>query len=280
MTDAVTHHADSVTHHAIPDAADKASNRRKQVREANVRYRARRRDGRSHMPMSEAIAALVFDLDGVLVDSESVWDAARREIVARNGGRWQADATRAMMGMSSPEWSRYLHDQLGVPLKPEQINALVIAALLDQFRRRLPLLPGAVVAVRRLADRWPLGLASSANRPVIDTVLKQAGITDCFAVTVSGEEVAAGKPVPDVYLAATHRLGVDPADAAAVEDSTNGLRAAAAAGMVVIASPNRKYPPEPDALALAALVVESLDELTPDAIESAAQRARKQRASG
>ena len=122
--------------------------------------------------MSEAIAAVVFDLDGVLVDSESVWDAARREVVARNGGRWQADATRAMMGMSSPEWSRYLHDQLGVPLKPEQINELVIAALLAQFQLRLPLLPGAVVAVRRLADRWPLGLASSANRPVIDTVLK------------------------------------------------------------------------------------------------------------
>jgi phosphoserine phosphatase len=126
------------------------------------------------MPMSEAIAAVVFDLDGVLVDSESVWDAARREVVARNGGRWQAYATWAMMGMSSPEWSRYLHDQLGVPLKPEQINALVIAALLDQFRRRLPLLPGAVVAVRRLADRWPLGLASSANRPVIDVVLERA----------------------------------------------------------------------------------------------------------
>ena len=160
-----------------------------------------------------------------------------------------------------------------------QINELVVAALLDQYRRRLPLLPGAVMAVRRLADRWPLGLASSANRPVIDAVLERAGITDCFTVTVSGEEVAAGKPAPDVYLTATRRLGVDPADAAAVEDSTNGLRAAAAAGMVVIASPNREYPPEPDALALAALVVESLDELTPDAIKSAAQRARKQRAS-
>src|SRR5215469_5495873 len=118
--------------------------------------------------MSEAIAAVVFDLDGVLIDSESVWDAARREVVARNGGRWQADATRTMMGMSSPEWSRYLHDQLGVPLEPEQINELVVAALLDQYRRRLPLLPGAVAAVKRLADRWPLGLASSSNRPVID----------------------------------------------------------------------------------------------------------------
>jgi HAD superfamily hydrolase (TIGR01509 family) len=230
--------------------------------------------------MSEAIAAVVFDLDGVLVDSESVWDAARREVVARCGGRWRADATRAMMGMSSPEWSRYMHDQLDVPLEPEEINELVVASLLDQYRHRLPLLPGAVATVRRLADRWPLGLASSANRPVIDAVLERAGITDCFAVTVSGEEVAAGKPAPDVYLTAARRLGVDPAYAAAVEDSTNGLRAAAAAGMVVIASPNREYPPEPDALALAALVVESLDELTPDAIESAGQRAHKQSASG
>ena len=100
----------------------------------------------------------------------------------------------------------------------------MVAALLDQYRRRLPLLPGAVVAVRRLADCWPLGLASSANRPVIDAVLERAGITDSYATTVSGEEMAAGKPAPDVYLAATRRLGVDPADAAAVEDSTNGLR--------------------------------------------------------
>src|SRR5215472_4068276 len=144
--------------------------------------------------MSGAIAAVVFDLDGVLVDSESVWDAARREVVACNGGRWQADATRAMMGMSSPEWSRYLHDQMGVPVEPERINELVVAAVLDQYRRRLPLLPGAVVAVRRLAARWPLGLASSSNRPVIDTVLEQAGITGYFAITVSGEEVAAGNP--------------------------------------------------------------------------------------
>ena len=230
--------------------------------------------------MSEVIAAVVFDLDGVLVDSEPVWDAARREVVARNGGRWQADATQAMMGMSSPEWSRYLQGQLGVPLDPEQINDLVVAALLRQYRSCLPLLPGAVATVRRLAECWPLGLASSANRPVIDAVLERAGIADCFAVTVSGEEVAEGKPAPDVYLAATRRLAVDPIDAAAVEDSTNGLRAAAAAGMVVIASPNRAYPPEPDAVALAALVVGSLNELTPDAIESAAQQARKQRASG
>ncbi|MFY9839916.1 MAG: HAD family phosphatase [Xanthobacteraceae bacterium] len=225
------------------------------------------------------IAAVVFDLDGVLIDSESMWDCARREVVARNGGHWQANATQTMMGMSSPDWSRYLHDELGVPLDPERINEFVVAALLDQYRRRLPLLPGAVAAVKRLADRWPLGLASSANRPVIDAVLQQAGIADCFTVTVSGEEVAAGKPAPDVYLAAARRLGVAAADAAAVEDSTNGLRSAAAAGMLVIASPNREYPPEPDALALAALVVESLDALTPETIERAARQSRNQHAS-
>ena len=230
--------------------------------------------------MTEAIAAVVFDLDGVLVDSESVWDTARREVVARNGGRWQVDATRTMMGMSSPEWSHFLHDELGVPLKPERINDLVVAALLDQYRRRLPLLPGAVAAVRRLANCWPLGLASSANRAVIDFVLLRAGIADCFVVTVSSEEVAAGKPAPDIYLAATRRLGVDAANAAAVEDSTNGLRAAAAAEMLVIASPNREYPPTSEALALAALVVESLDALTPEAIECAARQSRRQHTPG
>ena len=218
-----------------------------------------------------AIEAVVFDLDGVLVDSESVWDDARRAVVAQNGGQWREGATRAMMGMSSPEWSRYLHDELGVQLEPEQINDEVVAALLAHYRRELPLLPGAEEAVRRLAACWPLGLASSANRPVIDTVLETAGLGDSFSVTISGEEVAHGKPAPDVYLAAVRKLGVDAARAAAVEDSTNGLRAAAAAGMVLIAAPNRAFPPEPDALARAALVIGSLDELTPDAIEAAAR---------
>jgi HAD superfamily hydrolase (TIGR01509 family) len=175
-----------------------------------------------------------------------------------------------MMGMSSPEWSRYLHDELGVALAPEAINDAVVAKLLAHYRRDLPLLPGAIRAVRRLAARWPLGLASAANRPVIDTVLETAGLGDSFAVTVSGEEVSRGKPAPDVYLAAARELGVNAARSCAVEDSTNGLRAAAAAGMLVIAAPNRDYPPDPDVLAGAALVISSLDELTPEAIEAAA----------
>ncbi len=218
------------------------------------------------------VDAVIFDLDGVLIDSESVWDEARRAVVADNGGSWTETATRAMQGMSSPEWSRYLHDELGVSLDPGEISRQVVERMLAAYEREVPLLPGAVQAVRRLAERWPLGLASSSNRPVIDAVLESAGLTGCFSATVSGDEVARGKPSPDVYLAAARKLGVEAGRAAAVEDSSNGLRAGAAAGMLVIAVPNREFPPADDALALASLVVESAGELTPELIEDAAVR--------
>jgi HAD superfamily hydrolase (TIGR01509 family) len=226
----------------------------------------------SSTPDAPGIDAIVFDLDGVLVDSESVWDQARRAVVADNGGSWRPGATTAMMGMSSPEWSTYLRDQLDVALDPEEISAQVVQRVLDVYRHEVPLLPGAVPAVRALAEHWPLGLASSANRPVIDAVLETAGLTDSFAATVSGEEVARGKPAPDVYLAAAGKLGVEPARAAAVEDSTNGLRSAAAAGMLVIAVPNRDFPPDQSAVSLAPLVVESVAELTPQLLLAAARR--------
>jgi HAD superfamily hydrolase (TIGR01509 family) len=207
--------------------------------------------------------AVFFDQDGVLVDSEGAWDAARRAIVAENGGRWKDGATRAMMGMSAPEWSRYVRDELAVELAPEEISDRVVARLLAGYERSLPLLPGAVDAVRRIAARWPVGLASSANREVIDAVLAGSGLAGVFGATVSGEEVAHGKPAPDIYLEAARRLGVDPARSAAVEDSTNGLRSAAAAGMLVVALPNREFPPAADALDLAAVVLDSLDQLSP-----------------
>lgn len=216
--------------------------------------------------------AVIFDLDGVLIDSESVWDAARRSVVADNGGSWTESATRAMQGMSSAEWSRYLHEELGVALDPDEISRRVVEQVLAAYEREVPLLPGAVEAVRRLAGRWPLALASSSNRPVIDAVLHRAGLTGCFSATVSGDEVARGKPSPDVYLAAADKLGVDASRAAAVEDSTNGLRAAAAAGMLVVAVPNREFPPARDAVALAAVVVRSVGSLTIELLEDAALR--------
>jgi HAD superfamily hydrolase (TIGR01509 family) len=217
--------------------------------------------------MARTIDAVFFDQDGVLIDSEAAWDAARRAIVAENGGRWKPAATRAMMGMSAPEWSRYVRDELGVALEPDEISARVVERLLTGYERELPLLPGAVEAVKRIAARWPVALASSANREVIDAVLAGSGLAGRFGATVAGEEVANGKPAPDIYLEAARRLGVDPQRGAAVEDSTNGLRAAAAAGMLVVAFPNREFPPQDDALALAAVALDSLGELTPEMLE-------------
>jgi HAD superfamily hydrolase (TIGR01509 family) len=210
-----------------------------------------------------AIAAVIFDLDGVLVDSESVWDAVREQIARESGGHWHEGAQRDMMGMSSPEWSRYMRDEIGVPMTPEAISALVVERLMERYRRGLPLLPGAVETVREVAKRWPLGLASSSNRPVIDLVLDVTGLVPCFQATVSSEEVGAGKPAPDVYLEAARRLGADSATCAAVEDSTNGIRSAKAAGMLVAAIPRPDFPPAPDALELADLVLADLRKLPP-----------------
>ena len=217
-----------------------------------------------------SVDAVVFDLDGLLLDSEQLWDEAREELARERGGRWHPAAQRDMMGMSSPEWSRYMHDRIGLRESPEEINRLVVERMLALYDAGLPLLPGAVEAVERLGERWPLGLASSSNRPLIDRVLELSGLARWFRVTVSSEEVARGKPAPDVYLEAARRLGVDPARAAAVEDSRNGIRAARAAGMAVIAIPNRHFPPGEEALAEADLVLDSLAELTPDAVERAA----------
>ena len=210
------------------------------------------------------IQAVVFDLDGVLLDSERLWDQARRAVAARHDGRWRDDATTAMQGMSSAEWSKYMRDVLAVDLTPGQISDLVVAELLERYRHGLPLVPGAVEAVRQIAARWPLALASSANRVVIDAVLAVSGLSAEFRDSVSAEEVPRGKPEPDVYLEAARRLGQPPAACAAVEDSASGIRSAVAAGMQVVAVPNRDYPPPRDVLASAQLVLDRLPELTVD----------------
>jgi HAD superfamily hydrolase (TIGR01509 family) len=214
------------------------------------------------------IAAVVFDLDGVLVDSEAVWDEVRRRFTEENGGRWHAGAQREMMGMSSVEWSRYVRDRLGVDMDPERISIEVADRVADLYRERLPLLPGAVESVRLLAKEWPLAVASSSNRHVIDLVVELAGLKEEFRATVSSEEVGSGKPAPDVYLEAARRLEVDPGACAAIEDSTNGIRSARAAGMTVIAVPNRDYPPEAETRGQADRILDSLVDLTPDLVRS------------
>jgi HAD superfamily hydrolase (TIGR01509 family) len=212
------------------------------------------------------IDAVIFDLDGLLIDSESVWDEARREYVAEHAGTWREDATRAMMGMASIEWSRYVRDQLGVDRPPETISEEVAQRVSDLYREHLPLLPGAREAVQRLAARWPLGLATSSNREVIDLVLELAGLASAFRATVSSEEVGRGKPAPDVYLEVARRLGVSAESCVAIEDSQNGILSASAAGMRVIAVPNSEFPPGAEAMEAAALVLDSLDQLTAEAV--------------
>jgi HAD superfamily hydrolase (TIGR01509 family) len=218
------------------------------------------------------IEAVVFDLDGLLLDSEQVWDEVRERLTKERGGRWHDRAQADMMGMSSTEWSRYMHEELGVPDCPAEINRLVVERMMERYRERLPLVDGAVEAVRRIGERWPLGLASSSNRELIDLALELMGLADLFRVTVSSEEVERGKPAPDVYLEAARRLGVTPEHAVAVEDSGAGIRAAKAAGMRVIAIPNPHFPPPEDVLERADLVLDSLAELTPAAVESASSR--------
>jgi HAD superfamily hydrolase (TIGR01509 family) len=215
--------------------------------------------------------AVVFDLDGLLLDSEQLWDEVREALTRELGGRWTDQAQADMMGMSSKEWSAYMHDELRLPQPPEELNRLVVERMEERYRERLPLIDGAVEAVERLAERWPLALASSSNRPLIDLALELMGVADRFRATVSSEEVERGKPAPDVYLETAARLGVAPGRAVAIEDSANGIRAARTAGMSVIAIPNPHFRPPPEVLAEAE-VLGSLAELTPDAVESASRR--------
>ena len=215
-------------------------------------------------------AAIIFDLDGVLLDSEQRWNEAKEALVREAGGTWLEEAPEVMMGMSSPEWSAYLRDDLGVQRDLDAINDDVVRRMHESYEDGLPLLPGALETVRALAARWPLGLASSSNREIIDVFLERSGVGDLFGATVSSEQVARGKPAPDVYLETARRLDVDPRACVAIEDSSNGVRAAHAAGMPVVAAPNPHYPPGDDALALAAAVVDGVGDVTPELVEGLA----------
>jgi HAD superfamily hydrolase (TIGR01509 family) len=218
------------------------------------------------------IEAVVFDLDGLLLDTEQVWDDVREALTRERCGRWHDRAQADMMGMSSTEWSRYMHDELGLAEPPEELNRLVVERMQERYRELLPLVDGAVEAVRRIGARWPLGLASSSNRELIDLALELMGVAELFRATVSSEEVGRGKPAPDVYREAARRLGSAPERVAAIEDSAAGIQSAKAGGMRVIAIPNPHFPPPEETLREADVVLDSLAELTLDAVESASSR--------
>lgn len=215
----------------------------------------------------------MFDMDGVLVETESLWDEVRHGLVRDWGGAYPQGTARAIMGMSSTEWSAYLERELGVPRPAREISAEVVRRLRIRFAEELPVIPGAVEAVHALSEAgFAIGLASSSNRELIDDMLERTGLAATIRVSVSSEEVARGKPAPDVYLAATAALGCTPPTCVAVEDSSNGLRAAHAAGLRVIAVPNRDFPPAAEAVALADAVVTTTAEVTPELVTSLASR--------
>ncbi|MEV0901875.1 HAD family phosphatase [Actinoplanes sp. NPDC049802] len=216
--------------------------------------------------VSNGIQAVVFDLDGVIIDTEGVWEEVRRGYVAEHGREFLPDSQDRMMGMSTGEWSAHLADEVGVPRTAAEVAVDVLDRMAARYRQALPLIPGSVETVRALGARYRLALASSSARILIDQVLETAGLTGAFEVTLSTEEVPRGKPAPDVYLTAVGKLGLTPEVCAAVEDSSNGLRSAVAAGLTVIAVPHGVYPPAEDALAGARLVVGSITEVTPEAI--------------
>ncbi len=212
------------------------------------------------------VDAMVFDLDGVIVDSEPVWEEVRRAYVAAHGGTWQPDTQRRLMGMSTGEWARYLSGELGVDRTPEQVAAEVVEEMTRRYAQRVPVIDGADGVVRRLAARWPLGLASSSPTRLIGAALAATGLTEAFRATLSTEETPRGKPAPDVYLAVAARMGVHPSRCVAVEDSSNGVQSAAAAGMRVVAVPHGAYPLDPDAEGLAAVVLPVVGDLTPEVV--------------
>ncbi len=214
-------------------------------------------------PPRATVGAVIFDMDGVIIDSEEHWDRARLAVVAEFGGHYGSGVAADVMGMSPPEWARYLHDTVGIPLEPAIIEREVVRHLRADYERERPFFPGAIEAVRAISRRWPTGLASSSGRDLIDLVVALAGLGDAFRVTVSGAEVRRGKPAPDVYLKAAELLGADPRACVAVEDSSNGIRAGKNAGMRVIAIPTLAFPPAADALALADLTLQAIVELTP-----------------
>lgn len=220
------------------------------------------------MPAPDDFEAVIFDLDGVLVDSEIWWDEVRRDWAATHGRTWMADDRAAVMGANSQAWARIMRDRLDLPeVAVDAILRDVVDGVVERYAREgAPVIDGAAAAVRRLASAYPLAVASSAHHDVIAAALVATRLGDAFQAVVSSDEVAHGKPAPDVYLEAAARLGVPPEDCLVVEDSLNGVRSGRAAGMTVVLVPNAAVPPPPEAFDIADTVLERLADLDPRAI--------------
>lgn len=215
-----------------------------------------------------AILAVIFDLDGVIVDSEIWWDDVRRAFAAAHGRPWSVEDRHAVMGANSRQWSETIRTRLRLEIDRETVETAIVDAMVERYRQRgAPVIDGAVDAVRRIAAERPAALASSSHPRVIAASLAATGLAHAFRAVVSSDEVDHGKPAPDVFLEAARRLGADPAATLVVEDSLNGLKAGRAAGMTTVLVPNASIPPAPGAEAWADLVLERLADLDVEAVD-------------
>lgn len=204
------------------------------------------------------LEAIIFDNDGLLVDSEPVWDEARRTMAAEAGKGWTSDDHKAVMGVSTDEWTTYMIERLGLQMPAEAVVDQVIQRMVALYEAGIPFLPGAVEAVTLAAQHYPTAVASGSHPDLLAVVMQHPDLQGKFQAVVSADEIGAGKPAPDVYLAAAARLGVDPTRCLCLEDSGNGILSGKRAGMQVIAVPDPRFPPRDEHLAQADYILNSL----------------------
>ncbi len=210
--------------------------------------------------------AVLFDLDGVLIDTEPWWHEVRTAFANRHGREWSLDDQAAVMGANSLEWAEITQRRLALAEVPvERIRDEIVDGVVARYRKAMPPVVGdAPDQLRRIALDYPVAIASSSHRAMIDAAVEALGLHDVLGAVVSSDEVPAGKPAPDVYLRAASLLGVDPARCLVVEDSLNGVRAGKAAGMTVVLVPSVSVPPAGNAVDLADVVLVRLADLHPE----------------
>ena len=218
------------------------------------------------------IEAVIFDLDGLLVDSEPVWDEARRAMADEAGTSWTSDDHKAVMGVSTQEWADYMIDRLELERSPQEVIDEVVARMVAMYRSGVPYLPGAIDSVDLATSHYPTALASGSHPTLVEAVMADEALRGKFQVVVTADEVGAGKPAPDVYLVTAGRLGVPPEACVCVEDSGNGILAGVRAGMKVIAVPDPRFPPDAEVLDQADAVLPSLSELSLELLEELGSR--------
>lgn len=208
------------------------------------------------------IEAIIFDMDGLLIDSEPVWDKARGIMAAEAGIDWNTDDHKAVMGVSTHEWVSYMTARLKLDMSPESLEKHIVDQMVSLYEQQIPYFPGAVEAVALSADHYITGLASGSPRGLIDTVTGDKALKGKFNAIISGDQVENGKPSPDIYLAVTEMLGVAPSKCVCLEDSGNGILAGKNAGLKVIAVPDSRFSPSMEKLNQADVILASLSEFS------------------